>query len=54
MDPESLKNNASDETEDLYYPPEVVLKPRTAEEISQNAWMEHRLTVPLHPFHRWL
>ncbi len=35
VDEESLKNNASDETEDLSFPPEVVLKPRSADEISQ-------------------
>lgn len=34
-DEESLYNYSHDETEDLHYPPEVVLKPRTAEEISE-------------------
>ena len=33
-DEETLSNYAHDETEQLHYPPEVVLKPRTAEEIS--------------------
>ncbi|HRF20240.1 MAG TPA: hypothetical protein PK977_18810, partial [Chitinophagaceae bacterium] len=34
MDDESLDIYAHDETENLHYRPEVVLKPRTAEEIS--------------------
>jgi glycolate oxidase len=34
VDEESLRNYAHDETENLNYPPEVVLKPKTAEEIS--------------------
>lgn len=34
VDEESLNNYAHDETENLHYPPEVVIKPRTAEEIS--------------------
>ncbi len=34
VDEESLSNYAHDETENLHYPPEVVIKPRTAEEIS--------------------
>ena len=33
-DDESLDKYAHDETEDLHYPPDVVIKPRTAEEIS--------------------
>ena len=33
-DEETLNNYAHDETENLHYPPEVVIKPRTAEEIS--------------------
>ena len=33
-DEETLNNYAHDETENLYYLPEVVIKPRTAEEIS--------------------
>ncbi|MFL5753072.1 MAG: FAD-binding oxidoreductase [Bacteroidia bacterium] len=48
-DEERLKAYASDETEDLVYLPEVVLKPRTAKEVSEivkrcNEWM-----VPLTP-----
>ena len=34
VDEESLSHYASDQTENLHYPPEVVIKPRTAEEIS--------------------
>ena len=34
-DDESLKNYSHDETEDLEFPPEVVLKPRKTEEISE-------------------
>ena len=34
-DEESLKNYSRDETEDLSYPPEVVVKPRAAKEISE-------------------
>ena len=35
LDEESLEKYGKDETEDLYFPPEVVLKPRTTEEISK-------------------
>ena len=34
VDEESLNNYAHDETENLHFPPDVVIKPRTAEEIS--------------------
>ena len=34
VDEESLNNYSHDETENLHFPPEVVIKPRTAEEIS--------------------
>ena len=34
IDEESLNQYAHDETEDLHFIPEVVIKPRTAEEIS--------------------
>ncbi len=34
-DEESLRNYGHDETEHLLYLPEVVVKPRTAEEISE-------------------
>jgi glycolate oxidase len=35
VDEESLNNYGHDETEHLLYPPEVVLRPRTTEEISE-------------------
>jgi glycolate oxidase len=34
VDEESIHNYSHDETEDLHYPPDVVIKPRSAEEIS--------------------
>ncbi|TCJ14460.1 FAD-binding protein [Flaviaesturariibacter flavus] len=47
VDPEVLAHYASDETEDLHYLPDVVLKPRTAEEISAilKICNEHRILV---------
>lgn len=35
LDEESFEKYGKDETEDLFFPPEVVLKPRTTEEISK-------------------
>ena len=35
LDDESFAKYGKDETEDLFFPPEVVLKPRTTEEISK-------------------
>ena len=35
MDEESFEKYGKDETENLFFPPEVVLKPRTTEEISK-------------------
>src|SRR4029079_1497589 len=34
LDEESLHHYSHDETEDLHFPPDIVLKPRNAEEIS--------------------
>ena len=34
-DEETLDNCAKDETENLYFLPDIVIKPRTAEEISE-------------------
>ncbi|RYY63294.1 MAG: FAD-binding protein, partial [Chitinophagaceae bacterium] len=47
VDPEVLDAYASDETEDLHYLPDVVLKPGTPEEISQvlRICNEHRIPV---------
>ena len=47
VDEESLNNYAHDETENLHFPPDIVLKPRTAEEISAIMVIcnEHRIPV---------
>ncbi|GAA4336996.1 FAD-binding oxidoreductase [Flaviaesturariibacter amylovorans] len=47
VDPEVLSAYASDETEDLHYLPDVVLKPRTPDEISRilRICNEHRIPV---------
>lgn len=46
-DEETLSHYGHDETEKLLYPPEVVIKPRTAEEISavMTICNEHRIPV---------
>ncbi len=49
MDEESLHNYSHDETEDLHYPPEVVVKPRTAEEISAILKICHSAHIPVTP-----
>src|SRR5690348_9291359 len=48
-DEESLYNYSHDETEDLHYPPEVVIKPRTAEEISAILKICNRDNIPVTP-----
>jgi glycolate oxidase len=45
----SLKAYGHDETEDLNFPPEVVLKPRTAEEISAILKICNRELIPVTP-----
>lgn len=47
LDEESLNNYGHDETEHLLYPPEVVLRPRTTEEVSaiMKICNEHRIPV---------
>jgi glycolate oxidase len=47
IDEESLHHYSHDETEDLHYPPDVVIKPRTAEEISAilKICNEHKIPV---------
>lgn len=47
VDEESLANYGHDETEHLLYPPEVVLRPRTTEEISKIMQIcnQHRIAV---------
>jgi glycolate oxidase len=49
VDEEVLSNYASDQTEDLHYPPEVVIKPRTAEEISAILKICNAHKIPVTP-----
>jgi glycolate oxidase len=49
VDPEVLGHYASDETEDLHYLPDVVLKPRTAEEISRILRICNEHLIPVTP-----
>ena len=48
-DEESLHHYSHDETEDLHYPPEVVVKPRTAEEISAILKLCNGARIPVTP-----
>src|SRR5580704_7222059 len=48
-DEESLRNYAHDETEKLHYLPEVVVKPRTAEEISAVMKICNAKKIPVTP-----
>lgn len=49
VDEESLARYGRDETEHLLYPPEVVLRPRTAEEISQVMAICNQHRIPVTP-----
>lgn len=49
LDEESLKNYGHDETEDLLYLPEVVVRPRTTEEISAILKLCNREKIPVTP-----
>ncbi|QNA45296.1 FAD-binding oxidoreductase [Lacibacter sediminis] len=49
VDEESLSNYAHDETENLHFPPEVVVKPRTTEEISRIMKLCNEATIPVTP-----
>jgi glycolate oxidase len=49
IDEESLNNYSHDETEDLRYLPDVVIKPRTAEEISSILKICNRDKIPVTP-----
>ena len=49
VDEESLNNYAHDETENLHYLPELVLKPRTAEEISAILKICNKEKIPVTP-----
>jgi glycolate oxidase len=49
MDEESLHHYSHDETEDLHYYPELVIKPRTAEEISAVLKICNKEKIPVTP-----
>lgn len=49
VDEESLHNYSHDETEDLHYPPDVVIKPKTAEEISAIMKICNKDMIPVTP-----
>ena len=49
VDEETLNNYAHDETENLHFPPEVVVKPRTTEEVSKIMKLCNKLIVPITP-----
>src|SRR5215217_9142104 len=49
VDEESLNNYAHDETENLHFPPDVVIKPRTAEEISSIMKICNAEKIPVTP-----
>ena len=49
VDEESLSNYAHDETENLHFPPEVVVKPRTTEEISHIMKLCNEAIIPVTP-----
>ena len=49
VDEESLHNYSHDETEQLTYLPEVVIKPRTAEEISEVMKLCNEHLIPVTP-----
>ncbi|HLY68764.1 MAG TPA: FAD-binding oxidoreductase [Puia sp.] len=48
-DEETLLNYAHDETEQLHYPPEIVIKPRTAEQISALVKICNAERIPVTP-----
>ena len=49
LDQESLDNYSHDETENLKFPPEVVVRPRTTAEISQIMKLCHENKIPVTP-----
>lgn len=49
VDEESLQHYAHDETEDLHFPPDVVVKPRTVEEISAIMRLCNESRIPVTP-----
>lgn len=48
-DSESIEKYSKDETEDLSFPPEVVVKPSTAEEISRLLILANEKLIPVYP-----
>lgn len=48
-DDESIKLHSEDETEDLSFPPEVIVKPATAEEISEIFRLANKFNIPVTP-----
>ena len=48
-DQDSLNHYAHDETENIHYPPEIVIKPRTAEEISAILKICNEYLIPVTP-----
>ena len=49
VDEESLHHYAHDETEDLHFLPDVIIKPRTAEEISAIVKICNQYKIPVTP-----
>ena len=49
LDEDSLHHYSHDETEDLHFPPDIVLKPRTAEEISAILKICNENKIPVTP-----
>ncbi|WP_443947229.1 FAD-binding oxidoreductase [Pedobacter sp. AW1-32] len=49
VDAESLEKYSHDETEDLRFPPEVVVKPKTVEQVSALLKVCNQFTVPVTP-----
>lgn len=49
VDEESLDHFSHDETEDLHYPPDLVIRPRNAEEISEILKICNREKIPVTP-----
>src|SRR5438874_8169331 len=49
VDEESLRHYSHDETEDLHFPPDIVIKPRTAEEISAVLKICNQNKIPVTP-----
>lgn len=49
VDEESLQHYSHDETEELRFPPDVVIKPRTTEEVSAILRLCHEYRIPVTP-----